>query len=48
MPNRSQALTLSFYLLAWTSLVVILAVAPEVYGQALRPPPGDDPRSSPS
>ena len=41
MLNRSQALVLGFFLLAWTSLVVILAVAPDVYGQALRLPSGD-------
>jgi len=41
MLNRSQALVLGFFLLAWTSLVVILAVAPEIYGQALRLPSGD-------
>jgi hypothetical protein len=34
--NRTQALVLGFFLLAVTSLVVILAAAPEVYDQALR------------
>ena len=41
MLNRSQALALSFFLLAWASLVLILAVAPEVFDQVLRLPPGD-------
>ena len=41
MLNRSQALVLGFFLLAWTSLLVILALAPDVYGQALRLPSGD-------
>jgi hypothetical protein len=36
MVNRTQALVLGFGALAWVSLVVILAVAPEVYDQALR------------
>jgi hypothetical protein len=38
MVNRTQALVLGFFLLAWTSLLVILAVAPEVYDQVLRLP----------
>ncbi len=41
MLNRGQALVLSFFVLAWASLLVILAVAPEIYEQALRLPPGD-------
>jgi hypothetical protein len=41
MLNRSQVLALGFFLLAWASLLVILAVAPEVFDQALRLPPGD-------
>jgi hypothetical protein len=39
--NRTQALVLGFFLLVWVSLVVILVVAPAVYDQALRLPPGD-------
>ena len=38
MVNRTQALVLSFFLMAWVSLVVILVAAPEVYDQALRLP----------
>jgi len=41
MVNRTQALVLGFLLLAWTSLLVILAAAPAVYDQALRLPTGD-------
>src|SRR5437773_7382243 len=41
MLKRSQALVLGFFLLAWTSLVVILTLAPDVYGQVLRLPAGD-------
>jgi hypothetical protein len=33
--NRTQALVVGFFLTALASLVVIMAVAPEVYGQAL-------------
>jgi len=40
--KRSQALVLGFLLLAWASLVVILAVAPEIYGQVLRLSAGDN------
>jgi chromate transport protein ChrA len=36
MVNRTQALVLGFFLMALTSLVVILAAAPEIYDQALR------------
>jgi hypothetical protein len=43
MVNRTQALVLSFFLVALTSLVVILTAAPEVYDQALRVP-SDSPR----
>jgi hypothetical protein len=39
--NRTQALVLGFFLLAWAGLVTILAVAPEVYDQTLKLPPGD-------
>jgi len=38
MVNRTQALVLGFFLVAWVSLLVILAAAPEVYDQALRLP----------
>ncbi|HET6316084.1 MAG TPA: hypothetical protein VFG86_06485 [Chloroflexota bacterium] len=41
MLNRGQVLVLSFFVLAWASLIVILAVAPEIYGQTLRVTPGD-------
>ena len=41
MVNRTQALVLGFFLLAWAGLVSILAVAPEVYDQTLKLPPGD-------
>src|SRR6266508_361974 len=43
MVNRTQAVVLGFFLLAWVSLLVILAAAPEVYDQALRLPTGDRP-----
>jgi hypothetical protein len=36
MVNRTQALVLGFFVVALTSLVVILVAAPEVYDQALR------------
>jgi hypothetical protein len=39
MVNRTQALVLGFFLMVLASLVVILAVAPEVYDKALRLPP---------
>jgi hypothetical protein len=38
--NRTQALVLGFFPLVVASLVVIRAVAPDVYHQALRFPPG--------
>jgi hypothetical protein len=41
MVNRTQALVLGFFVLAVTSLLAILAAAPEVYDQALRPPTGN-------
>src|SRR6266545_4366335 len=41
MVNRTQALVLGFFLLAWTSLLVILVAASEVYDQALGLPTGD-------
>jgi hypothetical protein len=34
--NRTQALVLGFFVLAWASLVALFAAAPEVYGRALR------------
>mgnify|MGYP003289301601 CR=1 FL=1 len=40
MVNRTQALVLGFFVLAVTSLLVILVAAPEVYDQALRLPTG--------
>jgi hypothetical protein len=40
MVNRTQMLVLGFFMLAVTSLLVILAAAPEVYDQALRLPTG--------
>src|SRR5215212_8909827 len=33
--NRTQVLVLSFFGLAWTSLVILFVAAPEVYGRAL-------------
>ena len=39
--NRTQGLVLGFFGLVWVALVVILAVAPEVYDDALRLPSGD-------
>jgi hypothetical protein len=36
MVNRTQTLVLGFFVVALTSLVVILVAAPEVYDQALR------------
>jgi hypothetical protein len=41
MVNRTQVLVLGFLLIAWASLLGILAAAPEVYHQALRLPTGD-------
>jgi hypothetical protein len=34
--NRTQALVLGFFALVWASLVVLFAVAPEVYYQAMK------------
>jgi hypothetical protein len=39
--SNSQLLVLGFLLLAWVSLIGILALAPEVYVVALRLPSGD-------
>ena len=36
--NRLQGLVLGFFILAWISLVAILAAAPEVFDRALRFP----------
>jgi hypothetical protein len=41
MVNRTQALVLGSFALTVTSLLVILAAAPEVYDQALRLPTGN-------
>jgi len=41
--NRTQALVLGFFVLAWLSLVVILAAAPEVYDLVLQLPEGSGP-----
>jgi hypothetical protein len=38
--NRPQGLVLGFFLLAWVALVVLRAVAPDVFARALRLPPG--------
>jgi hypothetical protein len=43
MVNRTQALILGSFLEAVTSLLVLLAAAPEVYDQALRLPTGNRP-----
>jgi hypothetical protein len=40
MANRTQALVLGFLVVALSSLLVILVVAPDVYDQALRLPDG--------
>ncbi len=37
--NRTQAIVLWFFALVWVALVVILAVAPDVYDRQLRLPP---------
>src|SRR5919108_1037223 len=42
MVNRTQGLVLGFFVLAWASLVAILAAAPEVYEQSLGLPRGGD------
>jgi len=36
--NRTQALVLGFFVLVWASLVVLFAVAPEVYYRAMKLP----------
>jgi purine-cytosine permease-like protein len=40
MVNRTQALVLGFFVVAFSSLLVILVAAPDVYDQALRLPDG--------
>jgi hypothetical protein len=39
--NHTQQLVLSFFVFAWSALVVILVVAPEVYEEALQLPGGE-------
>ena len=39
--NRTQAIVIGFFLLAWLSLLGILATAPDVLDATLRLPPGD-------
>jgi hypothetical protein len=41
--NRTQALVLGFFVLAWVALITILVVAPEVYDRALRQAPASQP-----
>jgi hypothetical protein len=41
MLTRLQALVLGFFLLVWSILLFLLLVAPEVYAQVLRLPPGE-------
>jgi hypothetical protein len=38
--NRTQTLLVAFLAMAWLSLIVILAIAPEIYDEVLRLPPG--------
>lgn len=38
--NRTQALVLAFFMLAWAGVITILAAAPQVYDQALGRAPG--------
>ena len=40
MVNRMQALVLGFFAVAWISLVIILAVEPEIYDSAMKLPAG--------
>jgi predicted ferric reductase len=42
--NRTQGLVLSFFALAWASLVAILVAVPEIYDQALQLTPGSNKR----
>jgi Na+/proline symporter len=39
-PNRLQAAIVVFLLLAWISLLVIVALAPEIYDRTLQLPSG--------
>ncbi len=41
--NRTQALVLGFFVLAWVALITILVVTPEIYDRALRQAPGSQP-----
>jgi hypothetical protein len=41
--NRTQALVLGFFVLAWAALIAILVVTPQVYDRALRQAPGSQP-----
>jgi hypothetical protein len=41
MVNRTQALVIGFFAVAWVSLLVIVAVAPEVYDRTLQASEGD-------
>jgi hypothetical protein len=43
MVNRTQALVLGFFVLAWASLLVILLAAPGVYDGAIKLPSGSRP-----
>jgi hypothetical protein len=38
--NRAQALVVGFFAAVWVLLVAIVALAPEIYGDALGLPPG--------
>lgn len=38
--NRTQALVLAFFMLAWAGVITILAAAPQVYDQTLGRAPG--------
>lgn len=39
--NRTQALVLGFFVLAWASLITLLVATPEVYDQVLQLPASD-------
>src|SRR6266571_1971574 len=41
MVNRTQGLVLGFFVFVWVGLVVIVALAPEVYDRTLKVPQGD-------
>src|SRR5258708_21258501 len=38
--NRTQTLLVAFLAMAWLSLIIILAIAPEIYDEVLRLPLG--------